>query len=277
MKVLVTGARGMLARAVLQELESTCELTGRDVHDLDICDAGLVSREIAALRPDCIINCAAFTDVDGCESRSGEAFAVNADGVRNLAAAAAASGSMLYHISTDFVFDGTSLAPYAEQDEPNPLSVYGRSKLQGELHVQSILDRYVIVRTSWLFGRGGKNFVETIRRLARERQELRVVNDQTGCPTHAADLARAIRALMEAPAQGLYHVCNAGSCTWYDFAVKIVALTGGTARVVPTTAAELDRPAARPACSVMDCSRLARETGFRPKPWEDALREYLGE
>jgi len=276
MKALVVGARGMLAHEVIAELAGFCELAQGDLPACDIRDQALVADVVRQCRPDVVINCAAYTDVDGCEAQQREAFAVNADGARNVALACRENSALLVHISTDFVFDGAQRTPYTEDDEAQPLSVYGRSKLAGERHIQSVLARYIIVRTSWLFGRAGKNFVATIVRLAHERDELRIVNDQAGCPTYAVDLARAIKALLCSPAQGIYHACNSGVCTWYEFAAEIVGLAGrsGT-RMTAIASSELARPAQRPPYSAMDCSRLAAATGFRFRPWQEALRDYL--
>lgn len=275
MKILITGAHGMLAYDVIRELESSFEIYTGDLPQFDICDKEKVTHEIAQIKPDFVINCAGYTNVDGCETEQELAFAVNADGVQNIAQACKETGCILYHISTDFVFDGKKEIPYIETDDVNPLSTYARTKLEGERHVQAILEKYVIVRTSWLFGEGGKNFVTTIRKLSEENDKIRIVHDQIGSPTYAVDLARAIKALLHNPAQGIYHVCNSGKCTWYEFAVKIVELLGHKTVVVPITSQELARPAVRPRFSVMDCGKLISETGFHLRSWEDALEDFL--
>jgi len=275
MKILVTGSKGMLATDLIKELEGIYGVTGRDIHDYDICDRDSAVGEIKRIKPDYVINCAAYTQVDKCETESDLAFAVNAEGVKNLALGCKQAGSMLCQISTDFVFDGKKGSSYAETDRVNPLSVYGKSKLEGEKHVQGILGDYLIVRTSWLFGRSGKNFVETISGLAKEREVLEVVDDQTGSPTFTVDLARAIKLLIETSARGIYHVCNSGVCSWYDFACKISELTGGTARIVPVDSTKNPRPAVRPGYSVMDCTKFTTTTGVSLQHWEDALKEYL--
>ena len=275
MKILVTGSKGMLAADLIKELEGVYGVTGRDIHDYDICDRDSVVGEIKRIEPDYVINCAAYTHVDNCEKESDLAFSVNAEGVKNLALGCKQTGSILCQISTDFVFDGKKGSPYVETDIVHPLSVYGRSKLEAEEYVQEILDDYLIVRTSWLFGRSGKNFVETISGLAKEREVLEVVNDQTGSPTFSVDLARAIKSLIETSARGIYHVSNTGTCTWYDFACKISELTGGMARIVPVDSNKSPRPAVRPGYSVMDCSKFKTTTGITLQQWEDALKEYL--
>ncbi len=275
MKVLVVGSKGMLARDVIQELDGSCEMYKRDLPELNICNRQQVLEEIGAIAPDVVINCAAYTDVDGCETNQEQAFAVNADGPHYIAEACKAAHCRLYHISTDFVFDGAAKTPYAESDSENPLSVYAKSKLKGEKNIQAVAPAFAIIRTSWLFGTGGKNFVSTIRDLSDTHDELRIVHDQTGCPTYTVDLARAIKALLAQSAQGLFHVCNAGMCSWYEFAVKIIELSGCHNRVVPITSRELARPAVRPQFSVMNCRKFLSFTGLALRQWETALEDYL--
>jgi dTDP-4-dehydrorhamnose reductase len=275
MKILIAGSKGMLAADLIKEFEGTCEIIGRDIHDFDICDKDLVIDEINKEKPDCVINCAAYTHVDNCETDKDLAFSVNGEGVKNLALGCKEAGSLLCHVSTDFVFDGKKGLPYVETDMVNPLSVYGMSKLEGEKNIQEILEDYLIVRTSWLFGRAGKNFVETISGLAKERDVLEVVNDQTGSPTFTVDLSRAIKALIDVSARGVYHVSNSGICTWFDFACKICELTGGTSKINPVSSDKYVRPAVRPVYSVMDCSKFKIKTGLIIQSWEDALMEYL--
>ena len=276
MKVAVSGAGGMLGHEVCSVLERDHAVTALGHDELDITGgADQAASALALLAPDVLINCAAYTDVDGCEFDAARAYAVNAEGVKNLALACRRTGVKLVHISTDYVFDGASGSPYAEDSTPNPLSVYGRSKLAGELHIREALQSWLIIRTEWLYGRSGRNFVGTMLRLSRERDELEVVNDQTGSPTCAADLARAIAALLSVSATGIYHVTNSGSCTWYDFACRILSLSGLSTRVLPISTGRLARPAARPAHSVLDCSKFVRATGQAMRPWEEALAEYL--
>jgi len=274
-KILITGCNGMFAADLIRALEAENELVGRDVHDADICDREAIINEIGKIKPDWVINCAAYTQVDNCEAEKDLAYAVNAEGVRNLAMGCRAVGSLLCHISTDFVFDGSKNSSYDESDPVNPLSVYGRSKLQGEQYIQEILKDFLIVRTSWLFGPAGKNFVATIRKLCQEREVLEVVDDQTGSPTFTRDLAAAVQRLMDVSARGIFHVCNSGACTWFGFAGKICELTGGRAKVVPVSSVKNPRPAVRPAYSVMNCSRFEKTTGQVLRHWEDALQEYL--
>ncbi len=278
MKILIIGARGMLGRDLQPILSTRHEIIGKDIQDLDIADPGQVGEEIRKIRPDAVINLAALTDVDGCESQRERAFSVNAQGAGHVARASEAAGAKLIHLSTDYVFDGTSPVPYREEASPHPLNVYGGSKLQGERAVQEAGENHLILRTAWLYGRHGKNFVDTILRLASKQEELRVVNDQKGSPTFARDLSGAIAQLLEKDLRGVIHVSNSGACTWYEFAEKILALNPplhGRVRILPISSSELKRPARRPAFSVLDCSRFEQVTGRRMRNWEEGLKEYL--
>ncbi len=275
MKVLVLGAQGMLGRDLLPILSQKYQVVGKDLADFDITNQIQVRREITALYPRVVINAAAYTDVDGCESRREFAFAVNAQGARNIALVCAEIGARMIHLSTDYIFDGTSQIPYREEDLPNPQNVYGASKLEGEGAVQEILENFLIIRTEWLYGRHGKNFVDTIRKLAAEQKELRVVHDQRGSPTFTQDLARALARLLEIDARGIYHITNAGSCTWFEFARQILSYHGKNVEVIPISSAELGRPAKRPANSVLNCRRFQQTAGVAMRSWPEALQEYL--
>ncbi len=276
MKILVIGAKGMLGRDLVETLSSSWEVTGWDLQELDITRGEETEERIAGLRPRFIINCAAYTDVDGCESKADLAFAVNAEGVRNLALAALALKARVVHFSTDYVFDGASKIPYKPDDPPSPLNVYGRSKLQGETLLRESGADFLIVRTAWLYGARGNNFVEAILRQAQAGKELRVVDDQQGSPTFTRDLSCAIRDLLEAEANGVFHVTNSGSCTWYEFARKILEEGGlSTVKVHPISAEELGRPARRPAFSILDCSRYETVSGKKIRPWREGLRGYF--
>lgn len=277
MKIMVTGGQGMLARDIVRVLGSDNELIVCDVDDFDLCDHDAVVSAITGHAPDVVINCAAYTNVDGAESNQDRCIAVNAVGAEHIARACEQGRCRLCHISTDFVFDGEKKEPYVETDMPNPVSVYGRTKYLGELAVQQYTHDYLIVRTSWLFGHGGRNFVKTIADMAVERDEIAVVDDQWGCPSYAVDVAGAIAALLKTAARGVFHACNAGACTWHAFAQQIVALTGSRARVQAIASSQLQRAARRPVYSVMDCSKLARETGLTLRPWQDALQAYMQE
>lgn len=267
----------MLARDVMRVLAGQHEIIAATHADLDIGNEAQTSDFLCARGPAAVMNCAAYTNVDACETDSARAFSANAEGVKNLARACRKAGAKLFHISTDYVFDGTKNGPYTEDDPPNPISVYGRSKLAGEHYVRELLDSYVIIRTEWLYGSQGSHFVGRIQQLARERDVLQVVNDQTGSPTWTEDLGRAIKALLMVPSQGIYNITNAGACTWFDFARKIVSCTGRPVRVEPIGSEQLNRPAKRPRNSVLDCSKFIRETGQILRPWERALDEYMAE
>jgi dTDP-4-dehydrorhamnose reductase len=278
MKILLIGALGMLGRDLQPILSDQQEVIGRDIEDLDITDPVQTEKEIRLLRPQVVINAAAFTDVDGCESQRERAFSVNADGAGHIARGCRSAGSRLIHLSTDYVFDGTSRIPYSEEAPPSPINVYGESKLQGEKAVQEAEGNYLILRTAWLYGKHGKNFVDTILRLASQQEELRVVDDQRGSPTFTRDLSRAIAQLLDKEVRGILNVTNSGSCTWFEFARKILEMRkprNDRLRLTPISSEELARPAPRPANSVFDCSRFEKLTGSKMRPWEEALQAYL--
>jgi dTDP-4-dehydrorhamnose reductase len=277
-KILIIGARGMLGRDLQPILSLRHEVIGTDLDELDITRPGQPRRTIDSLRPDVLINLAAITDVDGCESQREKAFLVNAQGAIEIAQGCTATGARLIHLSTDYVFDGTSPVPYPEETPPRPLNVYGESKLLGERGVQEAGGNYLILRTAWLYGRHGKNFVDTILRLSSQQEEIRVVNDQRGSPTYTRDLSRAIELLLEREVRGVLHVTNSGSCTWFEFAGKILAMKSPrdhSVRLLPISSAELSRPAKRPANSVLDCSKFEKITGWKMRRWDVCLREYL--
>jgi dTDP-4-dehydrorhamnose reductase len=266
----------MLGKDLIPILSGKEQVWARDIGDFDITDRKGVQREVEALQPQVLVNAAAYTDVDGCESKKEMAFAVNAEGAKNVALACAAIGGRMIHLSTDYVFDGSSRIPYREEDLPNPLNVYGSSKLQGERYIQAILENHLIVRTEWLYGRHGKNFVDTIVRHAGQQKELRVVDDQRGSPTFTRDLSFALERLIGMEARGILHVTNSGSCTWFEFARQILGEKGyNHVQVIPISSEELARPAKRPASSVMDCRKYEKLTGSKMTPWKEALKEYL--
>lgn len=270
--IAVAGARGMLGRELLGMLGGKAAGLTRD--EMDITSIDSVRKALTSLRPAVVVNTMAYTNVDGCESNRQQAFRVNGEGVKNLAAATAEIGARLVHISSDYVFDGKKGTPYLEDDPVNPLSAYGESKLAGEENARLNPD-HLIIRTQWLYGRHGKNFVETMLSLAKEKDELGVVDDQVGSPTWTFDLSFAIKALIENGCVGTYHAVNSGSCSWFDFAGAIFAERGVTIRLKPITSAELDRPARRPLFSVLDCGKLLRDTGMRMEDWRSALQKYL--
>ena len=276
MRVLITGAGGMLGTAVQRAAPSAVRLVALGHADLAIEDAGAVERALARERPAWIVNCAAYTQVDRAEAEPEMAQRVNAVGPANLARAARQIGTRLLHISTDYVFDGRATRPYREDAPVGPLSVYGRSKLAGEQNVRELLpDGHLIVRTQWLFGVGGPNFVATILRLAGERPRLQVVNDQHGRPTYAADLATALWKLIAGNARGTVHCTNEGAATWFDVATAVVAAAGLVTAVEPCATGEMPRPARRPQFSVLDCRRYQGIVGSSLRPWQPALREYV--
>jgi dTDP-4-dehydrorhamnose reductase len=282
MRILITGGRGMLGSDLCAVLgrEHTCVPTGSA--EADVTKAEAVARLVEREQPDAIIHAAAFTDVDGCERDPERAFLVNALGAYHVAAAAAAVGSALFLISTDYVFDGAATSPYTEFDAPNPINRYGASKRAGEELALRTCSRCVVVRTQWLYGAHGKNFVSTIRRAAREGRPLRVVADQIGAPTWAQDLAAGIGGLLSRVERGagpllpVYHLNNAGSCSWYEFAVAILQSSGlGDVPVAPITSAEWPAPARRPAYSVLRRYALELTGEDRMRPWQGALAEFL--
>lgn len=276
MRILILGARGMLGQDLVPFLSLSYAVIPRDIQDFDITDAERVKEEVLALKPQVIINAAAYTDVDGCETNKELAFSVNAQGAANIARACVIAQARLIHLSTDYVFDGSSANPYQEEEKPNPLNIYGLSKLQGEVAIQKSGADYLIIRTQWLYGAHGKNFVDTIIRLSRQEKELRIVTDQRGSPTYTMDLSWAIKVLIEKNAQGIIHVANSGSCTWYEFASEILRqLRLNQIPVIPISSAELGRPAQRPANSILNCHKFEKITGGKMRPWKDALRDYL--
>lgn len=268
----------MLGKDLLPVLSGKHEILGKDIQDFDITDQKRAQEEIAVCHPEVVINAAAYTDVDGCETQRDLAYAVNAEGALNIAKACTKAGCQMLHLSTDYVFDGTSSSPYPEEATPNPLNIYGKSKHQAEIYIREILKNHLIIRTEWLYGSHGRNFVDTILRLAARQNELRVVNDQRGSPTFTKDLSWAIERVLEKRTQGTLNVTNSGSCTWFEFAQKILELKnlpGCEIRLIPISSAELARPAKRPAYSVLDCSRFEQIAGTRMRSWEEGVKEYL--
>jgi dTDP-4-dehydrorhamnose reductase len=279
MKLLVTGGRGQLGRALVRRAGAhAAEVRAPDVDEVDICDPTRVARALASFSPDAVINAAAYTAVDKAETEPDRAYGVNAEGAGMLAQVCAARGVRLLHISTDYVFDGSATRPYREDDPIAPLGVYGASKAAGERAVHAAGG--TVVRTSWLFGAGGPSFVHTMLRLAAERPVLRVVADQHGCPAWSDDLADALLALARRPAlEPTYHFCNAGPTTWHGFATAIVAearrhraLACERIEAIPTS--EFPTPARRPVYSVLDTARL-QALGIVPPPWTTGLANMI--
>lgn len=277
MKILITGAEGQLGRDLIKVLSGEHQLFPFDL-DLDITDYSKVISTIPSIKPDLVIHAAAMTDVDGCELNPDQAFKVNALGTQNVALACSESNAKIVYLSTDFVFDGRKREPYTEFDTPNPLSIYGKSKLAGENYVTSLLPNHYITRTAWLYGKEGKNFVKSILRLAEEKGELRVVNDQVGSPTYSYDLAAMIAKIIETDFFGIYHVTNAGSVSWYEFAQKILEIAGkGGVKIIPITSDELNRPAPRPTYSVLRNYVLELRGIGKMRHFEEALKDYFSD
>jgi dTDP-4-dehydrorhamnose reductase len=288
MKVLITGAKGQLGTQIIKMLNNmnselglinssynSAEITGIDVDQLDITDIKAVKEYVTDLKPHVIINCAAYTNVDACEANEDIAFKVNAIGPRNLAIAAEETGAKLIHISTDYVFSGIGTVPYGEYDITTPQSIYGKTKLMGEEYVKQFSSKYFIVRTAWLYGYYGNNFVKTIMKAAKEKGHLDVVDDQRGNPTNAEDLAYHLLKLALTEEYGIYHCTGKGECSWYDFACKIVEYADINCTVSPMKSDNLNRAAKRPAFSSLDNMMLRCTVGDETRQWEEALKVFM--
>lgn len=273
MKILITGVNGQLGKEIVRQ-GNAHELILTDYDTLDISDGQAVSAMMRDVKPQAVIHCAAYTNVDGAEVDFDGAFRVNVVGSQNVAAACLEAGARMVYISTDYVFDGNTDKPYREFDRTNPESVYGLTKWQGEEMVRQILGRHYIVRTAWLYGEGN-NFVRTMLNLAAKQDTLRVVNDQVGTPTSTVDLARVIFMLLGSDAYGTYHASCQGQCSWYEFACEIFRQAGKDVKVIPVTTAEFPRPAKRPSHSVLDNHMLRMTVGDPMRNWQEALGEYL--
>ncbi len=288
MKIIITGSKGQLGNELISILSKgyseigeipkelkNCEIIPVDIDSLDITDASSVLSFVEKQAADVIINCAAMTNVDGCETDYETAYKVNAAGVRNLAIAAQSTNAKLIHVSTDYVFAGDGVKPYIEWDLVNPQSIYGASKALGEKYALSFCDKSFIVRTAWLYGYIGKNFVKTIRRIARANQSIKVVNDQRGNPTNANDLAHHLLKLAVTNDYGIYHCTGKGECSWYEFAKKIVEYSGIDCVVNGCTTEEYNSPTKRPAYSSLRNLALECGVGDQMRDWETALKEYI--
>ncbi|MCA9254277.1 MAG: dTDP-4-dehydrorhamnose reductase, partial [Phycisphaerales bacterium] len=278
--MLLTGANGLLGSALARQIAARVDdrVIRTDREDVDITQADALSKLLNAERPDWVVNCAAYTQVDNCEKDEAVAMRINGDGAGNVAAAAAAVGAGVVHISTDYIFPGNAIAPIPVDAEPGvieQLSAYGRTKLVGERRVREAHPTPTIVRTAWLFGHDGPCFPRAILALARECRLEKVVDDQRGSPTFAEDLADGILRLIDAGATGTVHVTNDGECTWFEFAKEILKRAGVDRPIRPCATAEFPRPAKRPAYSVLDLSRYEALTGHRPRHWREAIAAYL--
>ena len=288
MKILITGANGQLGNEIRSIIEGGkseigtipkeyegCEIVATDVAELDITNTAEVLNFVKEQRPEVIFNCAAMTNVDGCETAFEVAFKINAIGVRNLGLAAESIGAKFVHVSTDYVFAGDGTRPYVEWDLTNPQSIYGKSKRLGEEYALTFCKKTFVVRTSWLYGYVGKNFVKTMRMLGRTKDEIKVVNDQRGNPTNANDLAHHLLKLGVTEEYGIYHCTGEGECTWYDFATKIMEYSNLSCKVNPCTSDEFPSPTKRPAFSSLENLALKCTVGNEMRNWEEALKEYI--
>lgn len=275
MKVMITGKDGQLASDLIRVLKGDHEIYAFNRREMDITDLATVQNTVRNIGPDLIIHAAAYTKVDQAEQEQDAAFLVNTYGTRNMAVAAQPIGAKIIYLSTDYVFAGTADLPYREFDAVGPLNVYGKSKLAGEEMIKSLTDKFYIIRTSWVYGQHGSNFVKTMLRMGKEREELFVVDDQIGSPTYTMDLAFFIRELMLTDKYGIYHASNSGYCSWYEFAEAIFEEVGLSIRVHPVTIKEVPRLAPRPAFSVLDHLSI-RTNGFSAfRHWREALKEFL--
>jgi dTDP-4-dehydrorhamnose reductase len=276
MKVLIVGNRGMLGKELMAVFSPIHDTVGYDLPELDIAQLESCLSRTEAFHPDVVINAAAYTRVDDCETHEQEAFKANGYGPGNLAKAVDKVGALLVHYSTDYIFDGRKKDPYVEEDAPNPQSVYGKSKLLGENLIRESCSNHLILRTAWLFGPHGANFIRTIVGIAKNGKPLRVVNDQKGSPTYAKDLAEHTRILIDAGCRSTYHLTNSGSCTWYDLTVNALQWAGlVSVPVEPVSTSEFPRPAPRPANSVLANGRLERDGLSLMRSWQIAAREYV--
>jgi dTDP-4-dehydrorhamnose reductase len=288
MKILITGARGQLGTQIINIIKSgkselgnvpaevvASEIIGIDVQELDITNLEATREYIGNIKPDVVVNCAAYTNVDACETNEDIAFKVNAIGPRNIAIVCEELGAKLIHISTDYVFSGTGSKALKEYDLTGPASVYGKTKLAGEEFVKQFSSKYFIVRTAWLYGYNGNNFVYTMMKLGKEKDFIDVVNDQRGNPTNAEDLAYHILKLIGTEEYGTYHCTGSGECTWYDFAKKIIELSGIECDIRPCTSEQFVRPAKRPEFSSLDNMMLRCTVGDEMRDWEVAIKEFI--
>ncbi|WP_066874755.1 dTDP-4-dehydrorhamnose reductase [Clostridium mediterraneense] len=288
MKILITGSNGQLGNELKKIVETgqaeiagislkikNSEVIALDINDLDITNFLMVKEKLKNIKPDVVINCAAATNVDGCESNEDLAFKVNSLGAKNLAIVCEEIGAKIVQVSTDYVFSGKGDTPLTEFDLVSPYSVYGKTKLLGENYVKDFSSKYFIVRTAWLYGYIGHNFVYTMQRLGREKDSLKVVNDQRGNPTHANDLAYHILKLIETEEYGIYHCTGKGECTWYDFAKKIMELSNIECSVNPCSSEEYKTPAKRPEYSSLDNMMLRCTVGDEMRDWEVALESFI--
>ncbi|MBL7071885.1 MAG: dTDP-4-dehydrorhamnose reductase [Candidatus Omnitrophica bacterium] len=293
-KILITGSSGMLGIDLIELLRRDYDVTGTDIIECrnpaakpkqfikcDITNSAMTMAMVKKAKPNFVIHTAAWTDVDGCEDDRDNAMKINAEGTHNIALGCKEVKAVMHYISSDFVFDGTKNKPYEEDDRTNPLNVYGLSKLKGEESMRSILDKYFIIRTSWLFGKNGRNFVDIILDKIERKKELKIVVDQFGSPTYTKDLSDAVKNLISLSTKnkdpyGVFHFSNNGSCSWYRYAEEIVRIIGKRdAIILPMTSLELDRPAERPGMSILNTDKYSKLFNESPRDWQSALQDYL--
>ena len=275
MKVLIIGSEGMLGHDLVDTLSAENEISTTTIDTLDITDINKTIKTVKEINPDVVVHAAAFTNVDGSESNPDLAYKVNVLGTRNVAVACSEADSALVYICTDYVFDGTKGSPYYEYDQTNPLSVYGKTKHLGEVYIRDILNKFYIVRTAWLYGFHGPNFVTTMLNLAKTNDSISVVNDQIGSPTYTVDLANAIASLIKKPAYGIYHVTNSEHCSWYEYAQEIFDIAGIDIELKPVTTEEFSSPAPRPKYSVLENYNWKMEGFQEIRSYKEALRAYM--
>lgn len=275
MKIMIIGSEGMLGHDLVEILSAENEVCTTTIDTLDITDIEKTIKTVKENNPDVLVHAAAFTDVDGSESNPDLAYKVNALGTRNVAVACKEANCTMVYICTDYVFDGTNTSPYYEYDQTKPLGVYGKTKHAGEVYIRDILNKFYIVRTSWLYGYNGPNFVTTMLNLAKTNDNISVVNDQIGSPTYTKDLANAIEILIKRPSYGIYHITNSEHCSWYDFAKEIFRLAGVDVDLKPVSTAEYPRPAPRPKFSVLENYNWKMEEYPEIRSYKEALTEYM--
>lgn len=275
MRIFIIASNGQLGTDAVAYFSKKSDVIAYKDVDLDITDASKVEYAITEAKPDVILNTAAVTNVDGCESNAELAERVNAYGAGVVAKAANKVGASLVHISTDYVFDGSKLTPYVETDATCPINVYGRSKLEGERKVAELCSKSYILRTAWLYGPHGNNFVKTMLKIGKQNGEVKVVTDQIGNPTSTFELVRMIDAVINRGKYGIYHATCEGNCSWNTFAREIFVLSGLNVNVIDVTSDEFVRTAKRPALSMLSKEKLFSDTGYQPKNWQDALKEYI--
>jgi dTDP-4-dehydrorhamnose reductase len=276
MKILIIGGKGLLAKNILPYFNTCHKVITTDIDEWDITDKKKGKEFLQQYLPDAVINLAAITNVDGCEDIIELAREVNGEAPGFIAELCNENHIKFVHLSTDYIFSGNKNTPYIEEDIPDPQSIYGITKLAGERNIMIKNRSSIIIRTQWLYGDGGENFITKITKIAREKGIAEVVDDQRGMPTYAKDLAFPLKSLIECGSSGIYHIANSGSCTWFEFAKEIFSQLHMKIEVKPISSAQLNRKAKRPSYSVFDCSKLQRETGIAMRSWREALKEYLG-